>query len=324
MDSAFPHVLVVDDDESFHEFWLHELTERYSKLAEFRLVSSLDAAFRELCRREDYYDVVLLDLGLPPFWGIDTYRRFVEKGGSIPVIVITGDDDPRLDAQLKEEGAERVIWKSSVNDSSGQSRGETIVKAVVDVFMEQTHSSHVEHEFHRITRELNSANSGLMEAVRSSVRPPSDLEVQSGKARAAESELVAMLAAETFKIAKSTAKGRAEVKALRALINNLVRKIEQSDTLARGAHESIADFQKDQEFETAVTAAAEKRNTAIATIRARAWKRRKEIVGLVLGTVATVASGYFSYLAGTSGQQPAPQPKPQQPSASPDGGSAPK
>lgn len=302
--SAYPHVLVVDDDEAFHEFWLHELTERYSKLAEFRLVGSLDEAFRELYRKDDYYDIVLLDLGLPPFWGIDTYRQFLQKVDSLPIIVITANEDAGLDLQLKDEGASRVIWKSSVTDGTGNSRGETIVKAVVDVFLELNHSTHIETEFNRVVNELRTATSGMMDAVSESDRPPSLIEQKTYRARAAETELITLLTQETLQVVKDTSASRRELKSLRATVKKLDRRLSEQ---TRETMESITEIQQEHEINAAVEAATR-------TFSDRAWGHRKEIIALLIAAVTTIATSYFSFQAGAKNPDP-PQPSPVAPTS---------
>ena len=59
------------------------------------------------------YDIVLLDLHVPPLEGADTYeavRRIWPKG---PIVVITGTADPKVVAQLARRGVRDVISKDA-------------------------------------------------------------------------------------------------------------------------------------------------------------------------------------------------------------------
>ena len=64
------------------------------------------------------YDVVLLDLGLPDAQGIATVRAARAWGAGIPLVVLTGHDDPDTAILALREGADDYLVKNSVDPTS--------------------------------------------------------------------------------------------------------------------------------------------------------------------------------------------------------------
>jgi DNA-binding response OmpR family regulator len=155
---------VVDDDAAYYEVWNNSIPKAHALRVEFKHVTDLEQAFRELYRKDDYYQVILLDLGLPPYWGIDTYRVFRARIPEVPIIVLTGTEDTELDAALRNEGASRVLWKDGVTPTG-------IVKAVFDVRLEQQQRSSLENALQRATKSAEKASLEYRDAVRNSEAP---------------------------------------------------------------------------------------------------------------------------------------------------------
>ncbi|MCK6605627.1 MAG: ATP-binding protein [Ignavibacteriaceae bacterium] len=61
------------------------------------------------------FDVILLDLGLPDSFGIDTFRSVYQKSGKMPIVVFTGNDDQQLALQAVREGAQDYLVKGTVS-----------------------------------------------------------------------------------------------------------------------------------------------------------------------------------------------------------------
>ncbi len=61
------------------------------------------------------FDAVLLDLGLPGSQGLDTLERFSAQMTSVPVIVLTGLDDPEVAARAVRYGAQDYLNKNQLN-----------------------------------------------------------------------------------------------------------------------------------------------------------------------------------------------------------------
>src|ERR1700724_3014766 len=61
-------------------------------------------------------DIVLLDLGLPDGYGLDTVRRAQGAAPGVPVIVLTGLDDEAFAAQAMKEGAQDYLIKGQIEN----------------------------------------------------------------------------------------------------------------------------------------------------------------------------------------------------------------
>ncbi len=69
------------------------------------------------------FDVVLLDLGLPDSFGLETLKSFNAINISAPVIVLTGLDDEEIALATVKEGAQDYLIKSNLT-------GDSIVRAI--------------------------------------------------------------------------------------------------------------------------------------------------------------------------------------------------
>ncbi len=91
---------------------LHYLVERASTLS--------DAVNLAGCQD---FDVVLLDLGLPDSFGLDTLRKFQALKLNAPVVVLTGLDDEEIAITTVKEGAQDYLIKSNLT-------GDNILRAI--------------------------------------------------------------------------------------------------------------------------------------------------------------------------------------------------
>ena len=57
-------------------------------------------------------DAVLLDLGLPDSFGLDTFERLHGAAGAVPIIVLTAQDDDAIAVQAVQRGAQDYLVKS--------------------------------------------------------------------------------------------------------------------------------------------------------------------------------------------------------------------
>jgi signal transduction histidine kinase len=69
------------------------------------------------------FDVVILDLGLPDSFGLETLKNFDAINISAPVIVLTGLDDKEIALATVKEGAQDYLIKSNLT-------GDSIVRAI--------------------------------------------------------------------------------------------------------------------------------------------------------------------------------------------------
>jgi signal transduction histidine kinase len=70
-----------------------------------------------------FYDAVLLDLGLPDSFGLDTLRSFQAHRINAPVIVLTGLDDEEIAISTVKEGAQDYLIKNNLT-------GDNIIRAI--------------------------------------------------------------------------------------------------------------------------------------------------------------------------------------------------
>lgn len=75
----------------------------------------LSTAFESLrCR---HFDLILLDLGLPDSFGIDTLKKVLANFPSIPVVIMTGLDDEELGFEAVKMGAQDYLIKGQIDSN---------------------------------------------------------------------------------------------------------------------------------------------------------------------------------------------------------------
>lgn len=110
-------ILIIDDNEADREFYKKHITESplFSNV-KIEECGSLCSAFKVL--KENEFDLIILDLGLPESEGIQTViNTFKELHKNIsvpPVIVLTGLDDHVLGTEVFKHGAKDFLIKSEV------------------------------------------------------------------------------------------------------------------------------------------------------------------------------------------------------------------
>ncbi|KPA16536.1 bacteriophytochrome (light-regulated signal transduction histidine kinase) [Candidatus Magnetomorum sp. HK-1] len=58
------------------------------------------------------YDMILLDLNLPDSNGLSTFDKLNEKASDIPIIIITGDENPKQAVEAVKKGAQDYLIKN--------------------------------------------------------------------------------------------------------------------------------------------------------------------------------------------------------------------
>lgn len=104
-------ILLVEDDAG-DAFLIREmLLDQKGIETDFSLehVASLAAAWEYLDKGKP--DAVLLDLGLPDSWGMDTLRELVRKSPDVPIVVLTGLSDEAAGLEALHEGAQDYLVK---------------------------------------------------------------------------------------------------------------------------------------------------------------------------------------------------------------------
>ncbi|MCG2726901.1 MAG: response regulator [Elusimicrobia bacterium] len=100
-------VLVVDDNSSFRE--LIEYTFRDSG---FQIISACNGKQGIEKAILEKPDIILLDVMMPDFSGIEVVRTLSSKAIKIPIIVLTGTHfNSTMESLFKEEGVDKFLSK---------------------------------------------------------------------------------------------------------------------------------------------------------------------------------------------------------------------
>ena len=106
---AAPHVLVVDDDGASRAI-ARGLLEREG----YRVSEAADGSEGlVMLRRGEAFDLMVLDLDMPTLGGRETLRavRGSVSTAGLPIVVLTGTQDPGAEIELMEQGADDYIHK---------------------------------------------------------------------------------------------------------------------------------------------------------------------------------------------------------------------
>jgi len=100
-------VLLVDDDDSLRQM----LTEQLSLHEDFDVVEADGAASALAVTKDETFDVVILDVGLPDMDGRDVCRLMRKQGVKCPIIMLTGADTDADTILGLDAGANDYITK---------------------------------------------------------------------------------------------------------------------------------------------------------------------------------------------------------------------
>ena len=104
--------LILADDHTLFRDGLALLLKAHCADSEIWEGDGLDAALAEAQAHPDA-DVALLDLYMPGMGGVQGIRRFVELNPALPLIILTGAEDPQQIQEVLSAGASGFIPKSS-------------------------------------------------------------------------------------------------------------------------------------------------------------------------------------------------------------------
>lgn len=104
-------LLVIEDSPSDAEL-LSSLLKRVNEL-KFDIAHSTDLGGGMKKIDSDSVDVVILDLGLPDSFGINTYETLRAHSPQLPIIIITGNDDREMLAEAMNKGADNYLIKDA-------------------------------------------------------------------------------------------------------------------------------------------------------------------------------------------------------------------
>lgn len=114
-------VLLVEDNRA-DVFLLVETLGRCGS-GEFELIQAADLDLAMVRLQEEKVDAVLLDLSLPIFLGLEPLERIHKMKPKVPVIVLSGYNDPELATEAMRLGAKSFFVK-------GHFDGEEMVKII--------------------------------------------------------------------------------------------------------------------------------------------------------------------------------------------------
>lgn len=105
MNSYHEYILVVEDDPQIRNFICYSL-----KQAEFHYVTAHTAQDALSHLISEQIDIMLLDLGLPDFDGMDVIKK-VREWSDIPIIVVSARDQDSEKAAALDSGADDYLTK---------------------------------------------------------------------------------------------------------------------------------------------------------------------------------------------------------------------
>lgn len=108
------HVLIIDDDPTFRH-----LLATHMRNNGLRVSVAQDGLHGQRMAREEQPDVILLDHLMPAASGLTVLERLKKFGetAQIPVIMISGSDDPTLRTEAKRNGAIGLLNKNLLTES---------------------------------------------------------------------------------------------------------------------------------------------------------------------------------------------------------------
>ena len=108
-------VLLVEDNlahaRAIGEGLCANLHDRFDLVCAERMASGLEILAR------GGIDLLLLDLNLPDSTGLSTFERFHRAAPELPVVIMTGVDDPTLGQHAVAAGARDVLVKGQIEPS---------------------------------------------------------------------------------------------------------------------------------------------------------------------------------------------------------------
>lgn len=106
-------ILLVDDEEDEYILTCSLLSEIEGKKYNVEWVSNCQSALEKI-NSNHHYDLILLDYFIGAQSGLDLLREIVDSGKKIPVILLTGQDDPAMSQMAMREGATDYLIKGMI------------------------------------------------------------------------------------------------------------------------------------------------------------------------------------------------------------------
>jgi len=170
------HMLMVEDDPVFREMVKRMWQRNSNSVPHLHMDWQENMAASRTYLEDHHPDVILLDLGLPDSWGIDTFKNIHQEAMKTPIIVLSGLDDREVALQAVRLGAQDYLVKGEF-DANLLSRSilYAIERHELRNSLKQAHDE-LEIRVAERTADLSSLNKKLTAAEQSSRTAFSELE----------------------------------------------------------------------------------------------------------------------------------------------------
>jgi DNA-binding NtrC family response regulator len=111
-------VLLIEDDASDLFLIKKMLAEEGDNSFSLEHTDNLSKGLGRLNKTD--FDVVLLDLGLPDSWGLETFITIHAQAPQVPIVVLSGLDDKSLAINAVHNGAQDYLVKGDINSTALQ------------------------------------------------------------------------------------------------------------------------------------------------------------------------------------------------------------
>lgn len=115
MNNNKTRVIIIEDNIEYSSMLKTVLSKSEGLKYELISFTNLKDGLSEL--KNNDVDVVLLDLDLPDSSGLDTFNKVSSSTSSLPIIILTGDDDEQLAIQSLKLGAQDYLIKSQTDSN---------------------------------------------------------------------------------------------------------------------------------------------------------------------------------------------------------------
>jgi signal transduction histidine kinase len=253
-------LLLVEDNVTDARLIREFLKEAPGGTTQLRHVTRVEAAVE--CLRQETFDLVLLDFGLPDSQGIETLTRIQRASGNLPVVALTGLDDLDFAVDVVRAGAQDYLVK-------GRFDGDLLIRTL-NYAVERKRA---DEEVRRLNTELRTANETLEQRVASRT---AELTVANKNLRA--SREAALKLAEEAEAARQQAE-QAE-SALRESHNHLEARVWERTAELSGANRALeSEITRRQQAEEAQKQVLRKLNEAEETERGRISRELHDRLG---------------------------------------------
>jgi len=103
-------ILLVEDNQADARLFSELLAELSGRPIALSTVATLDAALKIVGE----HDVVFLDLSLPDAHGVATVTKMVNAARTVPIVVLTGNEDSKIAVEAMKAGAQDYLTKGEI------------------------------------------------------------------------------------------------------------------------------------------------------------------------------------------------------------------